>query len=174
VEVERLRRDFIVNLEAIIGDGTLTAGGKLRAAIANHLTPLRSRPAADYIRVFLAHRHELPPTSRQAVAALARTYQGLVERLFADGIASGELRSDLPPQLAALAFLGLCNSVISNRSMPRSSTIDIIIDEYARILIGGVAGKVSKHSTRPPGLRPNGARQAKGARDRSIQRPKRQ
>jgi AcrR family transcriptional regulator len=158
-------RDFIVNLEAIIGDPGMTASEKLRAAIANHLTPLRSRPAADYIRVFLAHRHELPPGSRKAVAELARTYQGLVERLFAEGIASGELRGDLPPQLAALAFLGLCNSVISNRSMPRSSTIDIIIDAYARILTEGVTGDAPKRTKRPSAPKPSGARQSRGARD---------
>jgi len=87
--------------------------------------------------VFLAHRHELPAGLRQTIAALARTYQLLVEQLFVEGISTGQLRSDLPPQLAALAFLGLCNSVISNRSMPRSSTIDTIIEEYAKIIIDG-------------------------------------
>jgi hypothetical protein len=37
-----------------------------------------------------------------------------------------------------LALLGLCNSVIANRALPRCTTIDEIIDEYARIVIGGV------------------------------------
>jgi hypothetical protein len=37
-----------------------------------------------------------------------------------------------------LALLGLCNSVISNRALPRSSSIDDIIDEYARLITGGV------------------------------------
>lgn len=132
-------RDFIANLDAIIREPATSASEKLRSAIANHLSPLRSRPAADYIRVFVAHRHELPPGPRQTIAALGRTYHRLVEQLFMDGIALGQLRSDLPPNLAALAFLGLCNSVIANRSMPKSSTIDVIIEEYARIIIGGVA-----------------------------------
>lgn len=141
-------RDFIANLHAIISDTKMTAAEKLRAAIANHLSPLRSRPAADYIRVFVAHRHELPPGPRQTITALGRTYQQLVEQLFSDGIASGQLRNNLPPQLAALAFLGLCNSVISNRSMPRSSTIDTIIDEYAGIIIAGVtADEKNRHAS---------------------------
>jgi AcrR family transcriptional regulator len=140
-------RDFIANLDAIIRDPASSASEKLRSAIANHLSPLRSRPAADYIRVFVAHRHELPPGPRQTIAALGRTYHRLVEQLFVDGIASGQLRSDLPPNLAALAFLGLCNSVIANRSMPKSSTIDVIIEEYARIIVGGVA-KGSKQRPR--------------------------
>jgi AcrR family transcriptional regulator len=130
-------KDFIDNLHSIIGE-PMAAADKLRAAIANHLSPLRSQPEADYIRVFLRHRHELPDGSRQSIAALARTYQGLIEQLFLEGIASGQLRGDLDPKLATLALLGLCNSVISNRALPRSSSIDDIIDEYARLTTGGV------------------------------------
>jgi hypothetical protein len=76
--------------------------------------------------------------ARQTVAALARDYQSLVEQLFADGIATGQFRTGLNPQLATLALLGLCNSVISARALPRSSSIDDIIGEYADIIIGGV------------------------------------
>jgi TetR/AcrR family transcriptional regulator, cholesterol catabolism regulator len=130
-------KDFIVNLRGTISQ-PIPAGEKIRAAIANHLSPLRSHPEADYIRVFLRHRHELPDGPRQAVAALARTYQRLIERLFVEGIATGQLRADLDPKLSTLALLGLCNSVIANRALPRSSTIDDIIAEYARIVIGGV------------------------------------
>src|SRR5262249_62281425 len=100
--------------------------------------PLRARPDADYICVFLRHRHELPNGPRQMVARLARTYQDLIERLFRAGISAGELRADLDPKLAALALLGLCNSVITNRGVPRSATIDAMIEEYARIVSDGV------------------------------------
>ncbi len=110
----------------------------MRAAIANHLAPLRAHPEADYVCVFLRHRHELPNGPRQAVAALARTYQDLIERLFFEGVRSGQLRADLDPHLATLALLGLCNSVITNRGIPRSSTVDAMIAEYARIMIDGV------------------------------------
>ena len=104
----------------------IPAADKLRAAIANHLSPLRTHPEADYIRVFMRHRHELPDGARQAVAALARTYQSLIEQLFAQGIASGEFRAELNPQLTTLALLGLCNSVITTRArcraLPASTT----------------------------------------------------
>jgi AcrR family transcriptional regulator len=133
-------KDFIANLERIIAE-PLPAADKLRAAIANHLAPLRTHPDADYVCVFLRHRHELPNGSRQTVAALAHTYQDLIERLFADGIASGQLRADLDPHLATLALLGLCNSVITSRGIPRSSTVDAMIEEYARIVIGGVVAR---------------------------------
>ena len=116
----------------------MPAAEKLRAAIANHLSPLRTHPEADYIRVFVRHRHELPDGARQAVSALARTYQGLIEQLFAQGIASGEFRAELNAQLTTLALLGLCNSVINARALPRASSIDDIIAEYARIVTDGV------------------------------------
>jgi TetR/AcrR family transcriptional regulator, cholesterol catabolism regulator len=148
-------KDFIGHLQTILAEPIPTAD-KLRAAITNHLAPLRSNPEADYIRVFLRHRHELPDGLRQSVAALARTYQGLVERLFVEGIAKRELRPELNPQLATLAFLGLCNSVIANRALPRSTNIDDIMLEYAEILNGGVVAPKGNNigaSRSSPGIR---------------------
>jgi TetR/AcrR family transcriptional regulator, cholesterol catabolism regulator len=129
--------DFIGNLREIIARSE-PAPEKLRAAITNHLMPLRSHPAADYIRVFVLHRHELPRGPRQEVGRLARTYQELIGQIFADGIKIGEFAADLNPALATLGLLGLCNSVIAARSLPRTSTIDDFIAEYSRILIHGV------------------------------------
>lgn len=147
-------KDFIGNLRGIIAS-EMPAPEKIRAAIANHLSPLRSHPEADYIRVFVHHRHELPDGLRQTVSSLARTYQSLIGQMFAEGIESSQLRADLNPQLATLAFLGLCNSVIANRTLPRSSTIDDIIAEYARIITGGVvAGKThTLRQRKKPGRR---------------------
>jgi AcrR family transcriptional regulator len=130
-------KDFIGNLRDILDQPT-SAAAKLRAAIANHLAPLRTIPEAYYIQVFLRHRHELPDEPCRTVAALARDYQNLIEQLFTQGVASGQFRSGLDPKLATLAMLGLCNSVISARALPRSSTIDDFIDEYAAILTSGV------------------------------------
>src|SRR5262249_50386559 len=143
-------KEFIANLETIIGEPG-HAADKLRAAIANHLSPLRSHPEADYIRVFLRHRHELPDGPRQSVAARARTYQSLIERLFVEGIASRQLRADLDPRLATLALLGLCNSVIANRALPRSATVDEIIEEYAEIVTDGVINRRVKPRPRALG-----------------------
>lgn len=129
--------DFIGNLRAI-NARPMSGAAKLRAAVANHLSPLRKRPAGDYIRVFLRHRHELPDGPRQTVARLADDYQKQIERIFVDGISTGEFRADLNPQLATLALLGLCNSVIGARRLPRGSSVDDFIAEYSGIAIGGV------------------------------------
>ena len=128
--------DFIDNLKHIIARRE-PAPEKLRAAITNHLLPLRSHPAADYIRVFVQHRHELPSGPRHEVGRLARTYQGLIRQIFVDGIATGEFAADLNPELATLGLLGLCNSVIAARSLPPTSTIDDFIAEYSRIFTHG-------------------------------------
>jgi AcrR family transcriptional regulator len=130
-------RDFIENLRGILARPD-PAAEKVRAAVANHLLPLRSRPAADYIRVFLRHRHELADGPRQAVAKLAAQYQGLIEQIFVEGVKSEEFRADLDPKLATLALLGLCNSVIAARSLPRNASVDDFIEEYSRIAIQGV------------------------------------
>jgi AcrR family transcriptional regulator len=132
--------DFIDNLRDIIARRN-PAPEKLRAAITNHLLPLRSHPAADYIRVFVLHRNELPNGPRQEVGRLARTYQGLVQQIFADGIATGEFAADLNPELATLGLLGLCNSVIAARSLPPTATIDDFVAEYSRIFIHGASAE---------------------------------
>ena len=54
-----------------------------------------------------------------------------------DGIANGEFAADLNPDLATLALLGLCNSVLTARSLPPTSTIDDFIAEYSKIFIRG-------------------------------------
>lgn len=132
--------DFIDGLKDIIASD-VTAAEKLRSAITNHLAPLRTHPAGEYIRVFLLHRHELPDGSRQEIGRFARTYQRLIQQIFEDGIASGELAADLNPELATLGLLGLCNSVLAARSLPPTSTVDDFIDEYARIFTYGAIAK---------------------------------
>src|SRR5262245_7507082 len=147
-------KDFIANLQRIIASPA-PAAEKLHAAIANHLAPLRTHPDADYVCVFLRHRQELPEGPRQAVAALARAYQDLIEQLFVEGIKTQQFRTDLDPKLAALALLGLCNSVIATRSI-RPSTVDAMIAEYAGILSGGVIARGSPAAAAR--RRPRGAR----------------
>src|SRR5262245_43123272 len=139
-------KEFIENLRAILASDR-SGSQKLRAAVTNHLAPLRKRPQADYIRVFLRHRHQLPDPLRHTITRFAKEYQDLIEKIFLGGKASGEFRSDLDTGLATLAFLGLCNSVISARSLPRSSSIDDFIDAYSRIVTDGVMGRRRLHRT---------------------------
>lgn len=128
---------FIENLRDII-ESDQPGRDKIRAVVANQLSPLRKDPDGDYVRVFLRHRHELAEPARKQMVGLAREFQELVQTVFAEGVSKGEFRRDLDPKLAMLALLGLCNSVIASRSLPRGVTIDAIIDEYCEILTSGV------------------------------------
>lgn len=140
---------FIDNLRHII-ESNQPAVDKVRAVIANQLSPLRKDPDGDYVRVFLRHRHELSEPARKHMVELAREFQALVEAVFAEGVAKGEFRRELNPQLAMLALLGLCNSVIGARSMPRDVTIDDLIDEYCQIFVNGIRDmRAAKLSTAP-------------------------
>ncbi len=139
---------FIDNVRGII-ESDQPAVDKVRAVIANQLSPLRKEPDGDYVRVFLRHRHELSEPARKRMVALAREFQALVETVFAEGVAKGEFRLELNPQLAMLALLGLCNSVIGARSMPRDVTIDDLIDEYCRIFVTGICDLNAKSVSAP-------------------------
>jgi len=129
--------NFIASLSKAVEEST-SAAEKVRAAIHVQLSPLRERPYADYIRVFLRHRHELPDDERRRIVALSRQYQKLVQDIFAAGVASGEFSSTLNAEYSAFALLGLCNSVISAHVWPRSADIDTLIDEYTEIFLVGV------------------------------------
>lgn len=128
---------FIENLRRII-ESDEPAVEKVRAVVSNQLSPLRRQPDADYVRVFLRHRHELPEPARKRMVGLTHEFQSLVERVLAEGVAKGEFRRGLDPQLAMLALLGLCNSVIGAHSLPRAVTIDSLIGEYCRIFTKGI------------------------------------
>lgn len=128
---------FIANPSKAI-EKSQTSSEQVRAAIHVQLSPLRERPYADYIRVFVRHRHELSDEERRRIVGLSREYQKLVNLIFAEGVASGEFRANLNVEFAAFALIGLCNSVISSHVWPKSADIEKIIDEYAAIIVGGV------------------------------------
>jgi AcrR family transcriptional regulator len=130
-------RDFIANVRDIVGR-EISISEKIRAAITSHLAPLGTYPNAEYSCVFVRHRHRLAKMSCRKVSTLTCQYQRLVERLFVDSIASGELPSHFNSQRAAKALLALCNSIIAAGELPRKSSIDNLINDYARIFTYGV------------------------------------
>lgn len=136
---------FIEYLRCILAS-PISAELKVRATIENQLSPL-TRPEGDYVRVFLRHRHELPEELRRPIVNLSREYQTLVQRIFEEGVARGEFRGDLNPQLAMLALLGLCNSVIAAHSLSKAVKIDALIDEYFQIFVSGVRGPAIAQSS---------------------------
>jgi len=61
-----------------------------------------------HVRALFEHHEELTPENWEIIRAKRDRYQGMVQSVIADGVASGELRNVDPP-FATLAILGMCN-----------------------------------------------------------------
>lgn len=110
---------------------------KVRGLVEAHLAPLLDR--ADFVKTFLNERQYLPPLSRKKVGKLSRAYEKVIEKVIADGIASGDFRKGLEPRLMTLALLGMCKSVAAWLGKEDEYAVAEIAEEYARILLGGIA-----------------------------------
>lgn len=120
-----------------VASAKTSATEKMRGLVVAHLAPLLDR--ADFVKTFLNERQYLPPASRKKVGKLSRAYETVVEKVIADGIARGEFRKNADPRLLTLALLGMCKSVSAWHGKEPDYAIPAIAEEYARILLGGVA-----------------------------------
>jgi TetR/AcrR family transcriptional regulator, cholesterol catabolism regulator len=118
-----------------------SAAEKLRSLVEAHLAPLMDR--ADYVKTFLNERQYLPPVSRKKVGKLSRAYEKVIEKVIADGIASGAFRKGLDPRLMTLALLGMCKSVSAWIGKNDRYTVPEVAEQYARILLSGI-GKATR------------------------------
>lgn len=101
--IERMTRDLRTICEL-----DLPPTGKLQAAILQHMKAL----ADNYpeLFVFLAENlHLLPIGEERGIAENAQEYGVLLQGIIKEGIAAGEFRADLDPQLAMLGIIGMCN-----------------------------------------------------------------
>lgn len=125
---------FVQGLDDIIEAGGGVAE-QLRAAIRNHLQPLRDRP--NYVQTFLHERRALPTPSRRKIGAASRNYEDRLEGVFRAGVASGELRADLDCRVATLGLLGMCNAVSTWYLKGDGPDLEHIVDSFARLIIQG-------------------------------------
>lgn len=118
-----------------------SARKRLSLLINSHLSPVLDR--GDFVKVFLNERQHLPNESRRRIGRWSRGLERIFEEVIKEGIANGEFRADLDPRLATLAVLGMCNAV---SSWYRKENADLarISDNFAKLIIDGVAGKVGK------------------------------
>lgn len=114
----------------------ISAAEKVHGLVEAHLAPLMDR--ADYVKTFLNERQYLPPASRKKVGKLSRAYEKVIEKVIAEGIASGELRKDIDPRLMTLALLGMCKSVSAWMGKGESYQVPVVAEQYARILLVGI------------------------------------
>ena len=98
---EALEKICLVALEGYIRGAKANLASKapfrrrLLEAVASHLTILTERP--DHFVTFLTCRHELPAAGRHRVGRITRAYEELIERLIAEGRASGAVGQDVDP-----------------------------------------------------------------------------
>ena len=129
---------FISGAKEIQASGS-SAPDKIRAAVANHLLPMKDRQ--DYIIVFNNERQHLPDQMRRRVGKLSRRYEAVIGRIFSEGIASGELRDDIDAELGARSLLGLCNSATPWLRKPSDYTVEQVVQAFSDILISGVGAE---------------------------------
>lgn len=122
---------------AIIASGPESATDKLRLLISAHLSPLLDRP--DFVRVFHNERKHLPSSSRRRIGQTVRAYERVIEEVLKGGVRGGEFRADLDPRLAAFGILGMVKSVAGWYEKENNAKIERIVDEFFRLLIGGIA-----------------------------------
>lgn len=127
--------EFADGLEDILRQEE-NATERLRAAVANHLTPLLDK--SDYVRVFLFERQHLPRELRSDVAQLSRRYEALLQWMFEDGITANAYPPRLNSQHAVLVFIGACNMVAATYGRPTAEELQGLIDGVADLLLGGV------------------------------------
>ncbi len=124
-------------LDAIVS-GPGTAINRMRAAVASHLAVFDRQ--SDLYKIFVSERLDaIAPELAEAVDELGRAYEQRWVSLIGEGIATGELRSDLDPWLTMKAVVGLCNSTLFwFTSDGRLATADVA-DAFSGLVVEGLA-----------------------------------
>lgn len=117
----------------------ISAADKVRGLVEAHLAPLSDR--ADFVKTFLNERQYLPSASRKKVGKLSRAYEKVIEKVIAEGVASGEFCKTLDPRLMTLALLGMCKSVSVWMGKEEHYQVPEVAEQYARILLAGIGKK---------------------------------
>ncbi|MGH3756409.1 TetR/AcrR family transcriptional regulator [Actinophytocola sp.] len=108
--LKALHQQFIVEmidrLETVV-DTDRSAPEKLRDIVGVVMSIIESHQPE--VTVFLREQHALPPAMRRSIVRQRDRVDQLVDRVIRDGMAAGELRSDVDVRLIRLGILGMCN-----------------------------------------------------------------
>ncbi len=105
-------------------------------AVASHLTILTERP--DHFITFLTCRHELPAAGRHRVGRITRAYEALIERLIAEGRASGAVGQDVDPAFATSCLLALCHNPAIYRRAYLGRDFETLTNDLAALFLAGI------------------------------------
>lgn len=110
---------------------------RLRAVVRGHVLYLIDNLVET--TVLLHEFDQLLPEHREAMPI--RDYQAVVAGLISDAMADPRVKSDLDPQLVALAVLGAANWVYRWYRPGGSRTPQQIADSYADLLVDGMLAR---------------------------------
>jgi AcrR family transcriptional regulator len=110
---------------------------RLLETVQSHLAILTQRP--DHFVTFLTCRQELPEAGRHRVGRITREYESLVERLIAEGRASGEIGAEVDPAFATSCLLALCHNPAIYRRAFLGRDFETLTNDLAALFLDGIA-----------------------------------
>ena len=99
--------DYVEHMN-VIAASEQSFESKLMATVTSHLSSYRERNEA--LKVYNDERLYLPEEKRSTLKKLGSSYRQALERVFEEGVASGDLRPTLDCHFAAQAVIGICNA----------------------------------------------------------------
>lgn len=118
-----------------IVESDLPPDEKLARLIRQHTVTIAEHP--DFMAVFLHELKSLSPQRRAQILAYRETYDHLVRRVLAEGIAKGVFRP-VDVRIASFAILGMVNWVYQWYSPEGPLSADQIGSIFADIVLGGL------------------------------------
>lgn len=109
---------------------------RLEMAVRSHLTGIAEN--LGMLTIFLRESYALNPDQQQTINVESDRYNRMFEELFAEGIASGEVRN-LDPKFATRVVLGSCNWSYRWFRPEGSQSIDQMADFFIDLLFNGIA-----------------------------------
>lgn len=124
----------------IEADAALNNRDKLKAIIYDIIHSI-GEGFAPHAKVFFQEIKHLKPEHMGLTKTKRKQYRKLVAGIIRAGIQSGELRSDLDPDLVAFGLFGMCNWSYQWMKPGGENTLSEIANTFTAILLDGISPK---------------------------------
>jgi AcrR family transcriptional regulator len=104
-------------------------------AILSHFETLNEKP--DHYLTFLTCRQFLPGPARHRIGARAREYEALLEKMFVDAVARGELAKVENPAFIVSSLLALCNNIAISRKTGLGYGLEALAGKITSMVFAG-------------------------------------
>lgn len=117
---------------------------KISQAILNHMTLFHQH--YPHIAVYLHDYHHLRKKLEENIIETPKHYQKLLATLLEQGIASGEIRSDVDVKVAGYAILGMCNWVYRWYNPEGKLSAEEVAEVFSTLVLEGLHQRATKLS----------------------------